>query len=82
MNVDWIFIKDVFFKLLAISFALGYLIYGLIYLQQIRNFHKNTFLYHDQLGSTQAENKTLLFSLGILQIFIGILLLLFALFAL
>ena len=71
------------FKAIAILFSVGYLVYSLIFQQQLIKMEKNALVYYYLLEhpeSTEPPPKPLIFSFGLLQLFIGIALIIVSLF--
>lgn len=79
--LDWF---RVLFKLVTILFTLGYLIYTLIYYQQVIKMGRNVLIFYHQLANPHhtgsSSKKPLIVAFAILQILFGVSLLLLSLF--
>jgi len=66
------------FKIAALIFSLGYLIYGIIFLQQQNKMEKNALIYEhllDDPTNPSQHGRSILFSLALLQLTLGLFLL-------
>jgi len=67
-----------FFKITAIIFSLGYLIYGVVFLQQQNKMEKNALIYEhllDDPTSNTQQGRSIIFALSLLQLTLGLMLL-------
>jgi len=74
-SINW---QALIFKIVSILLVVGYLVYSLIYHQQIIKMRTNALIYYHLLEEpeeTQKTPRTLLFPFSLLQLFIGIILL-------
>lgn len=82
LSLDWF---RIIFKVVAMTLSLGYLIYTVIFYQQLVKMEKNALIYHHLLHDpdnlTQA-GKPILFALSMLQLLIAVIMLLISLFLL
>jgi len=66
------------FKISAFIFSVGYLIYGIVFLQQQIKMERNALIYEHLLNDPAATTKpgrSVLFSLSLLQLTLGLFLL-------
>jgi len=76
---------NLFFKIASFLFSVGYLVYGIIFLQQQNKMEKNALIYEHLLNdptNTYRPGKSVLYSLALLQLTLGLLLLFTSLFLL
>ncbi|OGK64620.1 hypothetical protein A2313_03410 [Candidatus Roizmanbacteria bacterium RIFOXYB2_FULL_41_10] len=79
-DLNWL---SLVFKIIALIFSVGYLVYSIIYQQQLVKMEKNALIYYHLLnhpGSSDESPHSLLFSFSMLQLFIGIVLIIISLF--
>lgn len=71
------------FKIIAIIFSVGFFGYSVIFQQQLIKMEKNALIYYYLLEhpeNTDSPPRPLIFSFGLLQLFVGITLIIVSLF--
>jgi hypothetical protein len=69
---------NLFFKAIALIFSLGYLVYGVVFLQQQNKMEKNALIYEhllDDPTSNTQQGRSIIFALALLQLTVGLVLL-------
>ncbi len=79
-NLNWV---NLVFKIIALIFSVGYLVYSVIYQQQLIKMEKNALIYYHLLNHPESSGNSphsLLFSFSMLQLFISVGLMIISLF--